>query len=228
MPIKAVKLDDAEAQALWTALSPAADWPTKFQPGIASQIMHRGRTSLTTCHANRKETWARVQIELESWHVLYPGPMDGPGNPKKSRHEIESVVVGWPWPCLSGHRQFSDAPLSEASFGGWHVPLHTIDVLGRRCYVPFVGVPSPQHVFVPYRPLWPELAWDTLLFAAPAWLLLVVPGRIRRLVRLHQGFCPRCGYDLRGASPPGADDKRQRGCPECGWRRESAIDQPPP
>ncbi len=39
----------------------------------------------------------------------------------------------------------------------------------------------------------------------------LVVSRIR-LNREHEGYCPMCGYDLRGDF--------SAGCPECGWRRE--------
>ena len=38
------------------------------------------------------------------------------------------------------------------------------------------------------------------------------PFTARRIVRRKRGHCIKCGYDLRG--------DLERGCPECGWRRE--------
>jgi hypothetical protein len=56
-----------------------------------------------------------------------------------------------------------------------------------------------------------------LMFVAPALLFNVALGIITVFVnprRYRKNVCPACGYDLRGT--PGT------GCPECGWRRETA------
>jgi hypothetical protein len=65
----------------------------------------------------------------------------------------------------------------------------------------------------PLRPIWPGFAINTVFYAAVLWVLLALPGAVRRFVRRKRGRCTRCGYDLRGQV---ADDKRQIFCPECG------------
>ena len=63
---------------------------------------------------------------------------------------------------------------------------------------------------LPYRPIWPGFAANTVFYAALFWLPFA-PFALRRMIRRHRGLCLKCGYDLRGST---------EGCPECGWERE--------
>jgi hypothetical protein len=51
-------------------------------------------------------------------------------------------------------------------------------------------------VVLPLRPIWPGFAINTIFYAAILWLLIFAPGRIRRFMRLRQGRCPACGYQI--------------------------------
>ena len=66
---------------------------------------------------------------------------------------------------------------------------------------------------LPYRPIWPEIAINTIFYATILWLLTLGPFTTRRIMRHKCGHCIKCGYDLRGDS--------DGGCPECGWGREA-------
>jgi len=74
--------------------------------------------------------------------------------------------------------------------------------------------PSVTRV-IPFRPHWPGLALNTLLFAALWWSTIHLAGRAFRgtdpRARRRRGLCPRCGYDLKF--------HMIAGCPECGWNR---------
>jgi len=61
---------------------------------------------------------------------------------------------------------------------------------------------------LPYRPIWTGAVLNTLLFASVVWLILFLPGVVRRMERRRLGRCEVCGYDLRGAG--------HGVCPECG------------
>jgi hypothetical protein len=61
---------------------------------------------------------------------------------------------------------------------------------------------------LPFRPVWPGFAINTIFYAALLWVLWRVPGKIRRLVRIRRGCCPACGYKI----APGVGNK----CSECG------------
>jgi hypothetical protein len=67
------------------------------------------------------------------------------------------------------------------------------------------------------RPIWPGLLIDSLLFGTLAGLIFTSLAWPRRLIRetsrMRNGFCLKCGYDLRFDFVAG--------CPECGWRRSS-------
>jgi predicted RNA-binding Zn-ribbon protein involved in translation (DUF1610 family) len=68
-------------------------------------------------------------------------------------------------------------------------------------------------ILLPCKPVWPGFAINTVFYAAVLWVLLALPGAVRRFVRRKRGRCTRCGYDLRGQV---ADRDRKRQCPECG------------
>jgi hypothetical protein len=61
---------------------------------------------------------------------------------------------------------------------------------------------------LPFIPLWPGFAINTIFYAAIVWMLFMGPGAVRRRVRRKRGQCAACGYSLRG----NVSDK----CPECG------------
>jgi hypothetical protein len=64
---------------------------------------------------------------------------------------------------------------------------------------------------LPYRPLWPGFALNTLFYAAIAWGLWQVPLAIRRRRRRRLNRCMKCGYDRAGLALDAA-------CPECGTK----------
>lgn len=71
---------------------------------------------------------------------------------------------------------------------------------------------------LPYRPVWPGFAVNTVLYAMVLFVLYWLAVKPRRFItevgRIRRGACLECGYDL------GYDFIK--GCPECGWRRDRA------
>jgi hypothetical protein len=67
---------------------------------------------------------------------------------------------------------------------------------------------------VPYRVIWPGFAINTAFYASVLWMLLALPGAVRRFVRRRRGRCTRCGYDLRGQTVVELPEVLR--CPECG------------
>jgi hypothetical protein len=78
--------------------------------------------------------------------------------------------------------------------GGW-----LLDVTSGGRDIPAVRV-------VPYQPIWPGFAINTLFYAGILWLLFAAPFALRRRRRIKRGLCPACAY------PVGASDV----CTECG------------
>ena len=60
---------------------------------------------------------------------------------------------------------------------------------------------------IPFQPIWPGFAFNTIFYAAILWLPLA-PFQLRRYMRVKHGHCIKCGYDLGHAD--------HRACPECG------------
>jgi len=61
---------------------------------------------------------------------------------------------------------------------------------------------------LPYRPIWPGFAINTIFYAVILWLLTLAPFSARRIIRRKRGLCIKCGYDLRNVE--------HEKCPECG------------
>ncbi len=90
---------------------------------------------------------------------------------------------------------------------GWTVG----DSSGRSSdhFVCWLRRPWAGGVTLPFLPLWPGFAINTLFYAAIAWGLWQVPLAIRRRRRRRNGLCVRCGCDLKGLAHGSP-------CPECG------------
>ncbi len=65
---------------------------------------------------------------------------------------------------------------------------------------------------LPYLPVWPGFAGNTVVFALVAFPLVVLPGTIIRMRRAVRGRCTACAYDITGLAT----------CPECGAAPSSA------
>ncbi|MCI0632244.1 MAG: hypothetical protein L0Y44_16495, partial [Phycisphaerales bacterium] len=48
--------------------------------------------------------------------------------------------------------------------------------------------------FLPYKPIWPGFAINTIFDAAILWFLFAAPARLRRWRRIKRGLCPACAY----------------------------------
>ncbi len=49
---------------------------------------------------------------------------------------------------------------------------------------------------IPYAPIWPGFAVNTILYAAILWLLICGPFALRRFIRVKRGLCPACAYPM--------------------------------
>lgn len=62
---------------------------------------------------------------------------------------------------------------------------------------------------LPLFPIFPASIVNSSFYAAIIWIAWMMPGHIKRRMRLRRGLCPQCGYDLRGTA--------QMICSECGY-----------
>ena len=70
---------------------------------------------------------------------------------------------------------------------------------------------------IPYHPIWPGFAINTIFYAAILWVVFFVPGKVKRTLRRRRGMCPACAYPI-GTSPV---------CTECGATVKSKRDEVP-
>ena len=103
---------------------------------------------------------------------------------------------------------------------GWPLPAawYSIRDMGRQRFEPVGAIPLPivktasgmMDVYsvrgLPYRPIWPGLAINSVFWGAIAFGVVNAYGRTRRTLRRRRGLCPACAYPV-GASPV---------CTECG------------
>ncbi len=109
---------------------------------------------------------------------------------------------GWPCRAVEVEYQgphFLGTPLNPSWRYSIELPqrLKVMRIDEPMCYRP-----------MPYRPIWPGFAINTLFYAGLLWLLIPGPFALRRLIRHRRGLCPACGYDLRHGE--------HEACPECG------------
>ena len=84
---------------------------------------------------------------------------------------------------------------------GW--PLFTTqrslpdnEVLRRFAWTQTIGRWPTIPDLAESRILWPGFAINTIFYAAMLWLLLAVPGFVRRRIRTRRGQCPACAYPI--------------------------------
>ncbi len=135
------------------------------------------------------------------------------------------VVPGW-W--VDAHAKFDKAEpfYSRAEARGWpmmsmwHGVEHHDGATARSRTKSIGGIVLPLPIWVdpepyssydqprtlPLRIIWPGFAINTFFYAGVLWMVVFVPGAIRRTRRLARGRCPRCAYPM-GSSAL---------CTECG------------
>jgi hypothetical protein len=109
-----------------------------------------------------------------------------------------AVTQGWPCHALCHYRVLTKAG-EVVGTHGW-IPLWPPEPRQFRPPLQEIGIPT--HVRMP------QMIMNVATMAAILWLLWIIPGRVRRYVRIRWGRCPACGYQI----APGVGDK----CSECG------------
>ena len=112
------------------------------------------------------------------------------------------TFAGWPasaLSCLQHHQRGARGTMQDVS-----VDWHTVGAVTVGLEPAWGGRPR----VLPYRPIWPGFAINTVFYAFVLWLLFATPFALRRRRRIKRGLCPKCAYDLRGIE--------SQICPECG------------
>ena len=124
---------------------------------------------------------------------------------------IIECARGWPCLALANRIDLQWNPTTRKysiTKVGSGIPIETQHWPPQKPGRDWYTGPIPQRAILPYRPIWPGFAINTVFYAAILWSPFA-PFQLRRYVRRKRGHCIKCGYDLRATSGGG--------CPECGW-----------
>lgn len=122
------------------------------------------------------------------------------------------LLIDAGWPCRAVTGWFLGYPMHTPPY---HVADRLIVLTGKAGHHP--GADPTHPALLPYRPLWPGFAINTLIYASLLALLVFVWTWTRRALRRRRNRCLHCGYALAGLTPTEADaGPPARVCPECG------------
>jgi hypothetical protein len=128
--------------------------------------------------------WSRLGLVVEAY----------------SRHPARKRCVaqacGWPMLTLWGETKVPEWDAGGPRSDGITAPFVTIHAAARWAY----------SRALPFRPLWPGFAVNTLLYAAVLWPVLLGLLALLRFIRRRRGLCPACAYPMGEAAV----------CTECG------------
>ncbi len=119
-------------------------------------------------------------------------------------------AAGWPLPALQCHAVIRQPGVrypgrlgatTVAWQGGARVPRSLVEYLDPNPWPPLTH-DRP----LPLRPVWPGALVNSVVMAAPIWMVMLLPWGLRARARLRRGLCPSCRY------PIGVSDV----CTECG------------
>lgn len=158
-------------------------------------------------------------IPLSGIHVLKPEwPKSAPSNWPACYHavlsETENVSHIWAYSAPGADHEMRTLECGRPfrSLQAWSLD----DGTGEHWFYLLQFGPNQGKERLPWCPLWPGFALNTILYAAVAWGLWQIPRAIRRNRRLARGCCVHCGYDLSGLAAIAS-------CPECGQSREATT-----
>lgn len=150
-----------------------------------------------------------INTSIGRWPTDAPNPSDLPhwawprrwltfSEPEDSFNIRQEFATGWPLLSLRAAHTINVSAVGSTS--EWSGYLRT----------PKWEIEKLPGTFVPFYPIWPGFAINTLLYSAIVWLLILCPFTVRRIIRHKRGRCSKCGYDLNHAD--------HDVCPECGTK----------
>ena len=150
-----------------------------------------GRSGTAQGFVDLLEPWQRREF------LVWCGSVDAPS---PTSEVLNVFSVGWP--MRSFHVVTTRIGQTSSHRGGVALPVR----------------PGRDEVVLPYAPLWPGFAANSMMYAALAFLALLNGRVIRQWHRYRRGRCPKCRYDVRF--------NFASGCTECGWRRQTGQEPP--
>jgi hypothetical protein len=139
-------------------------------------------------------------------HISLTGNMTASNQGVSGAFQFEAEAIGL---MISGT---SSAIPEAVGFVNAGLPLYSLWGTFNPEDAKLLGIPATMMVatdrsrFIPFKPLWPGFAINTLFYAAILWGVFVAPFALRRRQRIKRGLCPKCAY------PVGGSDV----CTECG------------
>ena len=140
------------------------------------------------------------------------------------RIDVETFAGGTNWVLIYGADPFTIELSVEAGLpltvlhGVHHSQVSRSGVFNRRAGIVRVANPDSRIRGMPYLPIWPGFAINTIFYAGILWLLVAAPFKLRRFIRMKRQRCPGCGYPV-GTSPV---------CTECGVPVTPTSEPPTP
>jgi hypothetical protein len=143
-----------------------------------------------------KTSWPpTLPIALANWLESQPKDLTTASSLFEAPY-VHREFFGWPWRCASMSTLMNRGSRTELS----------------SFIVPLPAPIAPQSVMkrglrLPLGVLWTGFAASSFVLSTSWWLVLFMPGVVRRWLRDRRGACRHCGYDRRGLEGQ---------CPECG------------
>ncbi len=163
----------------------------------------------TEWHAVATEPLVALGLRRVAFYEL---PVNSGGGTGQREPFVVRTQAGWPALSVTGAVWFPWVKRARPQVAGFG-KIQLSQAIGIEIDVDDVfpdppNWPHREHRALPYAPIWPGFAINTIFYAAILWLPFG-PFQLRRYVRRKRGRCIKCGYDLRGHS--GGEV-----CPECG------------
>ncbi len=132
---------------------------------------------------------------LPWWSTMGRGVVSPTGSGPMASVLVEDAR-GWPLRSLYSSFQLRHTPgITTSGIEG--IRVHSASRPGHGWLKPRV---------LPFHPIWPGFAFNTMFYAGVSWLLIYGPFGLRRFIRVKRGLCPACAY------PRAESDV----CSECG------------